>query len=235
MARPANAYPWHAHLLLWSPARVTASLQQIAAAGVVPHTPNLWQVELGVLRMLHRIVFRSETVGQSHDQPPRTSWRAQIWRLRPLRAPFLLAHGALRPWDLSGLASQPDDIAQHLLGTHHERLQFVYDLHILALYPGALSTLRERAHAVVTGADPAATWRRDLCVYENYHESLLAELDRVLGEGFALPDAPARNPDVSLHAWLTWCARQPQTPQAAWTAWRRGELSFAGGLLPVAE
>lgn len=200
---------------------------------MVPQVPNLWQVELGVLRMLHRIVFRSGTVGMSHDHPVLPGWRAQALQPRGVRGPFLLAHGSLRFWDLSGLASDPAQIAQHLLGTHHERLQFVYDFQILALHPGELERLRDRARAVVEGTDPQATWRRDLCVYQTYHETLLAELDRVLDEGFVLPDAPARNPDVSLHAWLTWCARQPPTPIEAWRAWRSGTLNFDAGLLPA--
>ncbi len=223
---------WHARLLLVRPARVVAALRLLADGAVVPEVPNLWQIELGVLRMLHRVLFRSHTIGLSRSQPVRPTRRAQWLQFRALRIPLLLAHGALRPWDLSGLASTPAQLRRHLLGTHHDALQFVYDLQILACHPGALATLRAEAAAVVQQRSAHGERLRDLCVFDRYHETLLAELDRVLANGFVLPEAVTADPDVSLYAWLQWCARQPSTPSASWIAWREGRLAFGAGDLP---
>ena len=46
---------------------------------------------------------------------------------RWLRGPFLLREGSIAPWDLSGLLSTPERLMTHMLGTHHDGLQFVYD------------------------------------------------------------------------------------------------------------
>lgn len=123
-------------LLLLRPERVQAHLDRIGASEVAaPHVaamggtmPNLWQVSQGVLRMVHRIIFRFNSIGLSRDNPVRTNLRARLLRFRPLRAPFLFAANALHPLDLSGLLSKPSDIADHLVGTHHDRHQFAYDL-----------------------------------------------------------------------------------------------------------
>jgi hypothetical protein len=42
-----------------------------------------------------------------------------------------------------------------------------------------------------------------------------------------LTTAGRSDPDLSLEAYLTWCAEQPRTPGAALRAWRSGELRFA--------
>jgi hypothetical protein len=115
---------------------------------------------------------------------------------------------------------------QHLLGTHHDGLQFVYDLQILAATPGMLERLRVRARAVVDGSDPQAGWRRDLCVFEQYHEALLETVERAIAEGISLPEDAANDPDISFYAYLRWCAEQPTTPAATWRAWRAGTFAF---------
>lgn len=221
-----DAVPWHARLILLRPARVQANLAAITEAGVVERAPNLWQIELGVLRMWHRILFRSETIGLSETFPPRTNRRARLFRYRPIRFPFLLWEGSVVPWDLSGLLSTPERLVRHMLGTHHEGRQFIYDLHMLSVHPGWLDRLRDRTRAVVATDDARSRWLRDLCVYEQYHETLLEHVERCRAEGFGASEQD-EDPDLTFPAFLRWCARQPATPGATWRAWRRGEFRFA--------
>lgn len=223
-ARPR--VPWHATMLLLRPRQIQASLDAIRSVGLVQTVPNLWQVELGVLRMLHRLIFRDETVGISETYPERTTWRAKLLRMRPLRAPFLLAHGSITPGDLSGLGSGAERIIRHLLGTFHDGNRFAYDLQLLACWPGKLAELRDQARAVVAGEAPQHEWLRDLCVYDGYHEVLLREVERALEEGITLPPGERDDPDVSLVAWLEWCAAQPETPAATWAAFQAGRFTF---------
>ena len=51
-----------------------------------------------------------------------------------------------------------------------------------------------------------ARWLRDLTVFEGYHEALLVAVEAALGGKLELSDADARSPDVSLRAYLAWCA-----------------------------
>lgn len=225
MTEPST--PFAARLLLIRPGRVRQSLERVQDAAIVESTPNLWQVSTGVLRMLHRIIHRPETIGMSRDFAPRAGWRARLFRYRPLRFPFLLWERSVAPLDLSGLVSPPERIARHLLGTHHDGVQFIYDFQLLALYPGSLERLRAQARAVVDRDDRRSRWLRDLAVYERYHEKLLAALDDAVERGLEVPAAYEHDADVSLVAWLAWCAAQPTTPRATWDAWRAGELRFA--------
>ena len=218
-------------LLLLRPRRVAAHLELAHRAGVVATKPNLWQVALGVLRMSHRILFRSETIGLCRDLQPRSGWRARLLRFRPLRLPLLLWEGSVAPWDLSGLVSSPARLERHLLGTHHDRLQFVYDLQLLVPHAGRLEALRDAARDVVEARRPRrAAWLRDLCVYEGYHERLLDTLEGVLEGRDDLLAAHDDDPDVSFVAQMAWCAGQPQTPKATWAAWRRGDYHPERGL-----
>jgi hypothetical protein len=221
---PDDHTPLAARLLLIRPGRVRRSLARVQDAALVETTPNLWQVSTGVLRMLHRIINRPETIGMSRDFAPRAGWRARVFRFRPLRFPFLLWERSVAPLDLSGLVSPPERIARHLLGTHHDGVQFIYDFQLLALHPGALERLRADARAVVETDDRRSRWLRDLAVYERYHEKLLAALDDAVERGIEVPAAHVDDADVSLVAWLAWCAARPATPGEAWKAWRAGEL-----------
>lgn len=219
---------WHARLLLYAPDRVEAGLERVRAAGWLP-APNLWQIELGVLRMWERMLLRSETIGVG-SMPRRPGRRAALWSWRPLRF-FPLALGRhIAPWDLSGLLSSQEQILRHLLGAHHEKNQHVYDLQLLSLHPGGLAELRQRAAAVVSGQDPEAGWLRDLVVFEGYHERLLAGAEALLGGAEEIDPADADNPDVSFRAYLRWCARQPPTPALTWRAYRSGRFTLRGGL-----
>ena len=196
---------------------------------MVPATPNTWQVTLGVARMWHRVFFRPETIGMCADDPVRDTWRARLLLYRPLRFPFLLREKAIAPLDFSGLLSSSERVIRHLVGAHHDKNQFAYDLSILELEPGRLAELVERTRAVVDGADPRAEWLRDLVVYERYHERLLAAAERALAEGVELPPDEEDDPDISFTGYLAWCAAQPETPEETVEALRAGRWTIADG------
>ena len=149
--------PLLSRLLLLSPRTAERNLATLAAAGLVEHAPNAWQVTLGVFRMWHRITFRPETIGTCAHQRTRRTWRARLLAWRALRLPCLLLEGAVTPWDLSGLLSNPGVLERHLLGAHHDGNQFVYDLEALSAYPGRLERLESSSPAVKWS--PAA-WSR---------------------------------------------------------------------------
>ena len=225
--------PWYLRLLLVRPARVRAHRDRVCRAlGLAP--PNDWQLCLGVLRLWHRVVFRSETVGTCPGGRVRASWRARVFANRALRLPALLAEGAVVPLDFTGLGSTPARLVRHLIGAHHDGNQFVYDLELLAGY-GELETLRAAVAAVVAGDDPRAAWWRDLAVFEAYHEQLLAAVEHALAHGPAMTGADARDPDISLRAYLAWCAAQPATPAATFAAWRAGRFGLASPLAELPE
>jgi len=211
---------WHAWILLAWPPAVARGLARLAQGPV----PTLWQVELGVLRMWHRVVFRPETIGTCTAEPVRPTWRARLLQWRPLRFPFLLWERAIAPWDMSGLVSGRERVLRHLLGAHHDADQFLYDLEMLDAHPGAVEELQERVQAICNGRDPRAAWLRDLCVYEGYHEAL--------SDGIAAYRAGlshSDDPDISFRAYLSWCAAQPATPAETWRAWRAGQWRLAEG------
>jgi hypothetical protein len=224
--------PWHAHLILLRPRRVLANLEAVHASPQALPKPSLWQLELAVLRMWQRILFRSETIGTSIANPVRPGWRARWLERRGIRFFFLLYEGSVRPWDLSGLLSTPQSLIRHLLGTHHDGAQFVYDLEILSLHEGQLAALRERARSVIEQDTPRSRWLRDLCVYEGYHEALLKAVLRAQAGDFGDATSAANDPDIRFRALLAWAARQPATPRETWRAWRRGEFRLAPGSAP---
>jgi hypothetical protein len=222
-------HPWYLHVLLLRPSRIERRLAEIEAAGLVPRAPNLWQLSLGVLRMQHRLIFRSETVGTCVDQPVRPTWRARLLHHRAVRVPFLLKERAIAPLDMSGLLSSEARVRAHLLGAHHDGAQFVYDLQMLAAWPGALARVREAAREVAWGDSARARWLRDLCVFDGYHESLLAAVDRALAGDLAAPGSQEDDPDISFFGYLRWCARQPATPRETLDLARRGLFSLERG------
>ena len=223
---------WFHYPVVLRPGRIAKTLQAISEAELVATTPTLWQICVGVIRMWHRMLFRAETVGVCEDQAVRRNWRARLLQYRPVRFPFLWWHGSVAPFDLSGLVSTPKRITTHLLGTHHDKNQFVYDMQMLQVHPGALEALAEQARRVLTVDDRHSRWLKDLCVYEGYHESLLACVEAGLESGFQLPEADARNPDVSFFAYLDWCAQQPTTPRETWRALRAGRLQLDQVVMP---
>ncbi len=190
------------------PARspIDQTLELIDAAKIVPRTPTRAQIDRGILRMLHRLVFRTETVGTCKAGTVRSTWRARLLQWRALRLPFLIWERAVAPFDLSGLASPPDRIIRHLLAAHHDGVQFVYDFELLALYPGRLEQLRDEVKQLIDSDGPRARWLRDLTVFEGYHEALLDAVEKTLrGERLLTPEQAA-DPDLSLRAYLAWCA-----------------------------
>lgn len=195
-----------AHRALPPRSPIDETLARIESARVVPRTPTRAQIDRGVLRMLHRLVFRSGTVGTCKAGTVRRTWRARLLQWRILRLPFLVRERAIAPFDLSGLASPPDRIIRHLLAAHHDGVQFAYDLELLALYPGRLEELRDEVKKVIDGDDARARWLRDLTVFEGYHEALLDAVERTLRGERLLTPAQAADPDLSLYAYLAWCA-----------------------------
>jgi hypothetical protein len=142
-----------------------------------------------------------------------------------LRLPFLLAERAVAPLDFTGLRSQPDRLMRHLLGAHHDRNQFVFDLELMVGH-GTLEELRARVAGVVDGSDPRAAWLRDLAVFEDYPEHLADAVDRARAAGLAMSADEADDPDLTLRGAMRWCARQPATPAATLAAWRAGTFRF---------
>lgn len=219
--------PLISRLVLLDPESVASHLDLIRASGAFEEVPNVFQVTLGVIRMWNRLIFRSETIGTCRESPVRATARARLLALRPFRFPFLLREKAVAPLDFSGLLSTKERVMSHLLGAHHDAGQFSYDLEMLSLHPGVLEEVESRAARVVSGHDARAEWLRDLVVFDGYHENLLEAAKRATQGDFGLSDDEAADPDISFRAYLRWCARQPASPELAWSAWRRGDLSFS--------
>ncbi|MGE5181424.1 MAG: hypothetical protein ACM31C_05160 [Acidobacteriota bacterium] len=226
------SHPWYVRALLVNPDRVIANAARMHAAGVVDAMPDPWQLSLGVLRLWHRVVFRSETVGTS-ALPVRDGWRARLLHHRALRLPFLLASRAVIPLDFTGLRSSPDRLIDHLLGAHHDGNQFVFDLELLAGH-GVLDELARRVAAIVDGTDPRARWLRDLAVFAGYHEALAGAVARARAAGPAMSSAEASDPDLTLRGLFAWCSAQPRTPAATLAAWRAGRFRVDAPARPPA-
>lgn len=218
---------WLSRLLLLRPKQVALNLERVRASGLIERTPNVWQVTLGVLRMWHRLIYRSDTVGTCSEFPVRASWRARALQFRGVRFPFLMAEKAVAPWDMSGMLSPPQRLKRHLLGAHHDNNQFAYDLQILACHQGELERLLAEARELVEHDTPRSRWLRDLTVYEQYHDKLLSAVERAVDGDFGLSSEEEADPDVSFLAYLSWCARQPATPQETLAAWRAGSLRLS--------
>ena len=221
--------PWYVRLLLGDPERILVHLERMRTHGIVEVTPNPWQLCLGVLRLWHRNLFHSDTVGTSRGGAVRSTWRARLLANRAVRLPFLLAWRAVAPLDFTGLRNPPERLIRHLLGAHHDGNQFVYDLEILAGH-GRLEQLRDEVTAVIARDDARSRWLRDLAVFEGYHESLATAVERAIASGPAMTEAEASDPDLSFRGYLAWCARQPATPSATLAAWRAGDFAFDSGL-----
>ncbi len=229
-------HPWYLYAILLRPAQIESNLQRIRDVGLVENTPNLWQIALGVLRMWHRIAARPESIGLAHDGTTRRSWRARLLKIRPLRFPFVLWEGSVVPGDLSGLGSSADRLITHMLGTYHDGLQFAYDYQILEAYQGAPAKLLKLAREVVDHpGTPRSRWLRDLVIFDGYHERLIDWVSRAELHGAELPPEQVDDPDISFHAYLDWCARQPETLAATWSAYRAGRFNLPQGVQPRAE
>lgn len=224
--------PWYVRAILVHPDPILANLERVRVAARLDPAPTPWQLCLGVLRLWHRVVFRSDTVGTCATGRVRATWRARLLAWRAFRLPALLAERAVTPLDFTGLASPPDQIMRHLIGAHHDHNQFVYDLELLDCY-GQLDALRAEVAALIERDDDRTRWLRDLAVFDGYHEELLAAVERAVAAGPQLTEEEARDPDISLVAYLRWCARQPATPRETLRAWRAGTFRFDGPLASV--
>jgi len=219
-------------ILLLSPKRITRRLQTASSMGVVDQVPNEWQLGLIVLRMWHRVLFRSDTVGTSPSGTVRNTRRARLFQNRAFRLPALLATRAVAPMDYTGLASSADRLIGHILKAHHDGIDFIYDLEILACHPGGLETLVERTRSIVDGSNPKSEFYRDLVVYEGYHEGLLEVAEGALERGLELRPEDLDDPDRSFLAMIRWAASEPDTPEA-WFERALG-LDVGGDSLPPA-
>lgn len=221
--------PLFARVLLLSPETVKRRLEAIADTGKVVRVPNRWQITLGILRMWHRVLVRSSTIGCS-KRPVRRGLRAHVLSLRPIRFPFLLVERAVHPLDFSGLLSSRERVIRHLLGAHHDGLQFLYDLEMLSLDDRALEEVRARAEAVVRARDPRAEYLSDLTVFEGYHQDLLSALDAFARGELATADE-ALDPDISFFGYLDWCARQPTSFTETLERRRSGQFHVSFGVM----
>lgn len=224
--------PWFSYPFLLVPKRVLHNLERRVDAGITTNPPNAWQLSLGVMRMWHRNLFRAETVGTSPSGTVRNNWRAKLLHNRSFRLPCLLWEGAVAPFDMTGLASPKERIIRHLLGAHHDGVQFVFDLDLLSAHDGALEELESRTRALLQSRDRRSTWLRDLTVFEGYHEELLAATQATIAKGLVLSEAESNNADISLEGYLRWCVQQPTTPQATWQAMQAGEFAFDSNPTP---
>jgi len=202
---------WRYHLLHFRPRRIERRVEELYDAGVIDVRPTLWQLWIGTLYMWHRATFRSETLGLSTG-PVRRTRRARLLRFRPLRSPFLFGGRRVNPLDHTGLGSSTDHTVRHLLGAYHAAGEFHFDLQLIAHQPGALEALEHRLARIVSDADPDATFLKDLCVYEGYHDELLEGVRAWLrGDDVGLDHD---DPDATLTGFLQWCSRQPPTLRA---------------------
>lgn len=220
---------WLSYPVLVRPRRIERHLEHLERSRRFPAVPNTWQLTLGVARMWHRLLFRSETVGLCTSHPPRANPRARLFQFRAVRFPFLLHEGAVTPLDLTGLISEPATVIKHLLGTHHDGRQFAYDLELLACHPGHLEELLRQADEVIASDTRRTRWLRDLTVYETYHERLRDAVARALDGDFGLTREEAASPDISFAGYLAWCVAQPATPRETFTLLRAGRYSWSEG------
>lgn len=210
--------PAWSYVLLPRPRVIRANLQRLVEWGTITEVPTLWQVFLGTMKMRHRLLFRSYTIGTS-AHPVRPGLRARLLAWRALRAPVLLAEGAVAPFDLSGLALSEDRLIRHLVGAHHDGPQFAYDLELLGAYDGGLVRLQGIVAEIVASGGRRAAFLRDLTVFEGYHERLLAAVRAAIAGGALVTPDQRDNPDLTATAWLRWCAKQPASPTASARAW----------------
>ncbi|MDP3278695.1 MAG: hypothetical protein Q8Q09_26125 [Deltaproteobacteria bacterium] len=201
-------------------------LREAVRAGLVKDAPTEWQLFLGVIRMWHRLLFRSETVGLSNTSPVRETVWAKVLQFRPVRFAFLMEARAVAPMDTTGLASDRERVIAHLLGAHHDGEQFVYDCELLQCHPEGLRVALEAARSVVEGTHPRARWLRELVVYEGYHESLVQTLERANRGEISVESARRDDPDLTLSAYLRWCLAQPASWQETKRAWRSGSWAL---------
>jgi hypothetical protein len=211
-------------VVLRDPPRIRANLVALHQAGLIDAVPTLSQVGWGVAHMVHRIVFRPDTVGVAPDDAVREGWRARLLEHRVARAPWLLWEDVIHPLELTGLATTNAALRAHVMGAFHPGDQCLYDLAILSAWPGELELLQQELQALLEGRHPRGTWLADLCVYEGYHARVLGLVERaLLGDFGAEHEVDA---DTTLRGYVRFLCSQPATSGDAWAAWREGRLSM---------
>jgi len=219
-------FPFFYRFILRNPGRVQYHLEELSKAGRIDAVPTLWQTSLGVFYMVHRLLFRPETVGLG-DAPVRNTWGARLFTYRPIRFPFLMALKAIDPIDLTGLSGSVERKLSHLVGAYHQGDHALYDLECLSWNEPALRKLRADLSTILEEKTFRSKFLLDLCVYEGYHANLLRLVDKALGGDFEAPFHEASDPDANLRAFLGWCAAAPETPEATLASLLRGHSLFA--------
>ena len=107
----------------------------------------------------------------------------------------------------------------------------MYDFELLSSHPGALKEVRDQADAVVSGRSLFSEFWRDVAVFENYHENLLTAIDAFEAGELEVDEADRDNPDLTFHAFLSWCVRQPSDPETTLRLWEAGEYTIADGVV----
>lgn len=223
------------HLVLRSPARVLENLEKLHAAGRIDAVPNLWQASLGVFYMVHRMLFRPETIGLSDGAPVRSNLRAHLLANRTLRFPFLLAARAVYPLNLTGFSNDAREVLPHLVGAYHPGDNAIYDLESIGWDRESLLRLRADVLDILAGKTARARFLQDLTVYEGYHARLLQLVERALAGDFAPAPGDEDNPDTTLRGFVRWCAAQPATPEETLRSLLRRELHFGPPVAPAAS
>ena len=230
---PSESSPGDIHplcwLLLYNPPLVMKHLQLLHQRGHIPAVPGAWQVSHYVLYMWHRIIFRYNTVGTHASDDVRDTWRARLWTERVMRFPFLVAEGAVNgQYDTTGLGITVDRKIKHLVGAFHPGDNFMYDLALVDCYPGKMAELRQKVLHVLEHDNDRTRFLRDLVVYDDYHQRLLAAIDRVMAGDWSMTlAANDTNPDTSILNFAKWCLKQPQTPGESFQALLQGKVNFA--------
>lgn len=212
--------PWPYFLVIRRPRVALANLRALHARGVTPGVPTPFQMLCGVLYMVHRLLFRSDTVGLERNEPVRATRWARLLRPRPLRFPFLAWERVINPFDLTGFGSRRDFLVRHVVGAHHAGDDAIYDLTLLLAHDDALAELRARVVDVIAERTPHDRFLKDLCVYERYHDKLLVTLDAVEAGRHEPPDMAVAS-DTSLPGFVAWCLARPPTLRDALARRRR--------------
>jgi hypothetical protein len=221
----AESIPLFYRALLRHPERVLWHVDKLYEAGRIDKKPNLWQVSMGVFYMVHRILFRSETIGVD-ESPVRSTIGARLLRYRPLRFPFLLLTGSVDPIDLTGLAGTVEQKLTHLVGAYHPGDNALYDLECIAFDQEAIRKLQKDVESIVAEKTLRGRFLKDLTVYEGYHERLLSLVERALRNDYAPAADHVDHPDTTLRGFVRWCAAQEETPEKTLEALRQGRLRF---------
>jgi hypothetical protein len=198
---------WWEALLLGRTAAMRDAMDGLVRAGLLDRPLTGRELVRAQAYNRLRLLFRPNTVGTSTGRV-RRGWRAGVLSWRAIRLPAAVAEEALSLLDLTGLSRRPDQLIHHLLAAHHEAWQLHYDLELLSAWPGALDRLEALADRAVREDTPRTRWLKDLCVFEGYHEALLASVRAFRAGTVRMSPEDRANPDITLRAFLAWC-REP--------------------------